>query len=43
VLVRLATAYVTTHVQGLPLAYRSFDTETEAVRWLLDQPGRSQS
>ncbi|WP_046243895.1 hypothetical protein [Hymenobacter terrenus] len=35
VLVRLATAYVTTNVQGLPLVYRSFDSEAEAVRWLL--------
>lgn len=38
VLVRLATAYVTTHVQGLPLVYRSFDSEPEAVRWLSQQP-----
>lgn len=38
VLVRLATAYVTTHVQGLPLVYRSFDDEAEAVRWLTQQP-----
>jgi hypothetical protein len=39
VLVRLATAYVTTNVQGLALVYRSFDAEAEAVRWLLQQPG----
>lgn len=38
VLVRLATAFVTTNVQGLPLTYRSFDTEEEAERWLLQQP-----
>ena len=38
VLVRLATAYVTTHVQGLPLVYRSFETDAEAVRWLVQQP-----
>jgi len=38
VLVRLATAYVTTHVQGLPLTYRSFEMESEAVNWLLQQP-----
>ncbi len=38
VLVRLATAYVTTNVQGLPLVYRSFDDEAEAVAWLTQQP-----
>ena len=38
VMVRLATAYVTTQVQGLPLLYRSFETETEAAQWLLRQP-----
>ncbi|GAB3587760.1 hypothetical protein [Hymenobacter daeguensis] len=38
VLVRLATAYVTTHVQGLPLVYRSFDNDADAVRWLAQQP-----
>jgi len=38
VLVRLATAYVTTHVQGLPLTYRSFEAESTAVHWLLQQP-----
>ena len=38
VLVRLATAFITTNVQGLPLTYRSFDTDAEAVRWLLQQP-----
>jgi hypothetical protein len=35
---RLATAYITTSVGGLPLRYRSFDTEAEAVAWLLQQP-----
>ena len=35
---RLATAYITTNVGGLPLRYRSFDTEAEAVAWLLQQP-----
>jgi hypothetical protein len=38
VMVRLATAYVTTQVQGLPLLYRSFETETEAAQWLVQQP-----
>lgn len=38
VMVRLATAYVTTQVQGLPLLYRSFETEVEAAEWLLQQP-----
>ena len=38
VLVRLATAYVTTHVQGLALVYRSFDRDADAVRWLVQQP-----
>ncbi|TVT41188.1 hypothetical protein FNT36_06925 [Hymenobacter setariae] len=35
---RLATAYITTNVSGLPLRYRSFDTEADAVAWLLQQP-----
>lgn len=35
---RLATAYITTSVSGLPLRYRSFDAEAEAVAWLLRQP-----
>ncbi|GGF01792.1 hypothetical protein GCM10011383_10860 [Hymenobacter cavernae] len=38
VIVRLATAYITTHVQNLPLTYRSFDAEADAVAWLLQQP-----
>ena len=36
---RLATAYITTSVQGLPMRYRSFDQEAEAVAWLSQQPG----
>ena len=40
VLVRLATAYVTTNVQGLPLTYRSFETEAAALQWLAQQPER---
>jgi hypothetical protein len=39
VLVRLATAFVTTNVQGLPLVYRTFDTEAQAMQWLAQQPG----
>lgn len=42
VLVRLATAYVTSHVQGLPLVYRSFDADADAGRWLPQQPARPQ-
>ena len=38
VIVRLATAYITTQVQNVPLVYRSFQVETEAVKWLLQQP-----
>ncbi|MBD2723830.1 MULTISPECIES: hypothetical protein [Hymenobacter] len=38
VLVRLATAFVTTSVQGLPLTYRSFDTDAAATAWLAQQP-----
>ena len=34
---RLATAFVTTNVQGLPIRYRSFDNEEEAIAWLLKQ------
>jgi hypothetical protein len=37
VLTRLATAYITTHVQGLPLVYRSFEHEAEAAIWLQAQ------
>lgn len=39
VLTRLATAYVTTNVRGLPLTYRSFESEAEAEAWLCAQPG----
>ncbi|UOQ97812.1 hypothetical protein MUN81_21620 [Hymenobacter sp. 5317J-9] len=39
VLVRLATAFVTTSVQGLPLTYRSFGTDAAATAWLSQQPG----
>jgi hypothetical protein len=38
VMVRLATAYITTHVLGRPLTYRSFEVEAEATAWLLQQP-----
>lgn len=37
VLTRLATAYITANVQGLPLLYRSFDQDAEAAAWLLAQ------
>ena len=37
VLVRLATAFVTTNVQGLPLTYRTFDTDAQAAAWLAQQ------
>lgn len=36
---RLATAYITTNVQGLPLRYRSFDSVEAAEAWLRQQPG----
>jgi hypothetical protein len=39
VLVRLATAFVTTNVQGLPLTYRTFDTDAQATQWLAQQLG----
>ena len=32
---RLATAFITTNVGGLPLRYRSFDAAQEAIDWLL--------
>jgi hypothetical protein len=35
---RLATAFITTSVGGLPLRYRSFDQEAEAIAWLRQQP-----
>ncbi len=34
---RLATAFVTTNVHGLPIRYRSFDDESTALAWLLRQ------
>ena len=37
VFTRLATAYVTTSVQGLPLVYRTFTDEAAAVAWLCQQ------
>jgi hypothetical protein len=39
-MVRLATAYVTTHFGELPLVYRSFETDEQAVAWLLAQPAK---
>ncbi|KAA9333009.1 STAS/SEC14 domain-containing protein [Hymenobacter busanensis] len=38
VMVRLATAYITTQVQNLPLTYFSSETEAEALAWLRAQP-----
>ena len=38
VLTRLATAFVTSTPE-LPLRYRSFGAEKEALAWLLQQPG----
>lgn len=38
VLVRLATTYITTQVQCLPVVYRSFGTIAAARTWLLQQP-----
>ncbi|WP_210521524.1 hypothetical protein [Hymenobacter terricola] len=38
VLVRLSSAFVASHAQGLPLVYRSFENEDLALRWLLRQP-----
>jgi len=38
VLTRLATAYVTASFSDLPLRYRSFDAEREAIAWLTQQP-----
>jgi hypothetical protein len=42
VLVRLATAFVTTSIQGMPLTYRSFDADMDARRWLELQPATPQ-
>ena len=36
---RLATAFITTSVGGLPLRYRSFDQVADAAAWLRQQPG----
>jgi hypothetical protein len=36
---RLATAFITVSVQGLPVLYRSFDTEEQAVNWIIQQRG----
>ncbi|MDU0370073.1 hypothetical protein ACFPAF_06695 [Hymenobacter endophyticus] len=38
VFTRLATAYITTSVQNLPLVYRTFSDEASALQWLLLQP-----
>jgi hypothetical protein len=38
VLTRLATAFVTTSFSDLPLRYRSFDAEQQALTWLMQQP-----
>ncbi|GAB2774118.1 hypothetical protein HNQ93_001011 [Hymenobacter luteus] len=38
VMVRLATAYITTQVLNLSLIYRSFDSAAAAQAWLLEQP-----
>ena len=37
VMARLATSSITADVQNLPLRYRSFDAEAEAVSWLVQQ------
>ncbi|SHL65912.1 hypothetical protein [Hymenobacter psychrotolerans] len=37
VMVRLATAYITTQAPASALTYRSFETDAEAVAWLLQQ------
>lgn len=38
VMVRLATAYITTQVLNLSLTYRSFESDAAAQEWLLQQP-----
>lgn len=40
VFARLATASVVTAVRDLPMQYRYFEQEAEAIRWLLDQQRR---
>ncbi|MBC6699904.1 hypothetical protein H8B14_17400 [Hymenobacter sp. BT190] len=37
VMVRLATAYITTQIQNTPLTYRSFESGPEAQAWLQQQ------
>ena len=37
-LTRLATAFITVNVQGLPIQYRSFADEATATAWLREQP-----
>jgi hypothetical protein len=34
---RLATAFITISVKGLPILYRSFDNEEQAVSWIVQQ------
>jgi hypothetical protein len=34
---RLATAFITISVKGLPILYRSFDAEEQAVKWIVQQ------
>jgi hypothetical protein len=34
---RLATAFITVSVKGLPILYRSFDVEQQAIIWLTKQ------
>ncbi|MCA8830331.1 hypothetical protein [Hymenobacter pini] len=38
VFARLATAYITTSVQNMPLVYRTFTEASEAAAWLQQQP-----
>lgn len=40
VFARLATAQMVTAVRALPIGYRYFELEAEAVAWLLDQQRR---
>ncbi|MGI4872717.1 MAG: hypothetical protein ACRYFX_16275 [Janthinobacterium lividum] len=37
VMTRLATSAITANVQDLPLRYRSFDAEEQAIKWLVQQ------
>jgi hypothetical protein len=34
---RLATAFITISVKGLPILYRSFDNEEQAAHWIVQQ------